>query len=605
MIIPMKKYSFLIYHKEYEEFLKSLQEIGVLHIEEKKEEISDDLRESFNTINQLKEVSKFLSKREVESNPADDERSGTEIMKEVNELREKQASLQQHRKTLDKQIKQVEPWGDFSLETVEKLKQQGIYIRFFVVSEKHYDPQWEETYNIAIVNQVEKDIYFVVFSYGEETVDINAEEVSLPDKPVSEYYKERDEVDKQLNEIERKLDEYAAKYSNHIQHAINTVREQTDYMAVKENTLKQAEDKVMLLSGWVPQSKENTLLEFLDTWDVLYVPEDTTQEKARNIPVLLRNNKFARLFEPVGNLFSLPNAREIDMTPFFAPFFAVFFGFCLGDAGYGILYIVATEIIKRKKPQMKSIMTMAQILGVTTVIFGILTGTVFGIMIPQNEALLQISEPLREYKEAFIDNQELFNLALYIGIFQIIFGMFLKVFNRTMQYGFVYSVSTIGWLLLLLSSIVTFGFLSGGSQAAFMPVYKVLAVISGILVLFFSNPEGNIFARFGAGIWDTYNTLTGLLGDVLSYVRLFAIGISTAILGFVFNQMALSLSPSFPVFGQLVFVIIILIGHGLNLFMSSLGSFVHPLRLTFVEFYNNSGFEGGGEPYKPFSKQTQ
>lgn len=605
MIIPMKKYSFLIYHKEYEEFIKSLQEIGVVHIEEKKEEISDELRESFNTIKQLNEAAKFLSKREVKSKPAKDERSGTEIMKEVNELREKQASLKQRRKALEKQIKQVEPWGDFSLDTIEKLKQQSIYIHFFVVSEKYYDPQWEENYNISIINQIGKEIYFVIFSYDDEAVDINAEEVSLPDKPISVYYKEREDIDKQLNENEKKLDEYAAKYINHIQQAINEVREQTDYMAVKENTIKQAEDKVMLLSGWVPKTKEKTLLEFLDNWDILYVLEDTTQEKAKNIPVLLRNNKFARLFEPVGNLFSLPHAREIDMTPYFAPFFAVFFGFCLGDAGYGILYIIVTEILKRKKPQMKSIMTMAQILGVTTVIFGILTGTVFGIMIPQNEMLLRISQPLREYREAFIDNEELFNLALYIGVVQIIFGMFLKVFNRSKQYGFVYSVSTIGWLLLILSSMVNFGFLSESAQAAFMPVYQVLAIISGVLILFFSNPEGNVFARFGAGIWDMYNTVTGLLGDVLSYVRLFAIGISTAILGFVFNQMALSLSPSFPVLEQLVFVLIILIGHGLNLFMSSLGSFVHPLRLTFVEFYNNSGFKGGGEPYKPFSKQSQ
>ena len=122
----------------------------------------------------------------------------------------------------------------------------------------------------------------------------------------------------------------------------------------------------------------------------------------------------------------------------------------------------------------------------------------------------------------------------------------------------------------------------------------------GIFIL--NDIKRNILINIGAGLWDTYNMLTGLLGDVLSYVRLFALGISGAVLGLVFNDLAMKMSPDIPVVGFLVSAIILLFGHGMNIFMAGLGSFVHPLRLTFVEFYKNAGFEGGGKKYNPFRK---
>jgi V/A-type H+-transporting ATPase subunit I len=104
------------------------------------------------------------------------------------------------------------------------------------------------------------------------------------------------------------------------------------------------------------------------------------------------------------------------------------------------------------------------------------------------------------------------------------------------------------------------------------------------------------------GIWDTYGMLTGLLGDLLSYLRLFALGVSSAILGMVFNSMAMNMKPDHIIFGPLVMILILIFGHSITLFMSALGAFVHPIRLTFVEFYKNAGFTGGGKRYEPFRK---
>ena len=113
-----------------------------------------------------------------------------------------------------------------------------------------------------------------------------------------------------------------------------------------------------------------------------------------------------------------------------------------------------------------------------------------------------------------------------------------------------------------------------------------------------NKPGASVFSRIGGGLWDSYGMVTGLFGDLLSYIRLFALGISSAILGFVFNDISLQLLEV-PWIGWLLFLIILVAGHSINLFLAVLGGFIHPMRLTFVEFYKNAGFEGGGKEYKP------
>jgi V/A-type H+-transporting ATPase subunit I len=124
--------------------------------------------------------------------------------------------------------------------------------------------------------------------------------------------------------------------------------------------------------------------------------------------------------------------------------------------------------------------------------------------------------------------------------------------------------------------------------------------IACLFIFILNTPKRNPLINIGAGLWNTYNMITGVLGDLLSYIRLFALGICGGVMGFVFNDLALQLSGNIPVVSQIVMLIILLIGHFLNIFMSGLGAFVHPMRLTFVEFYKNAGFEGGGKKYKPF-----
>ena len=182
--------------------------------------------------------------------------------------------------------------------------------------------------------------------------------------------------------------------------------------------------------------------------------------------------------------------------------------------------------------------------------------------------------------------------------------------------GFQAALSPLGWFILI--SFGTFMYLgaqdASGSNfklgVAFVNFCKIVpagfskfAIIIGIiLILFFNDIKANIFLRFGKGLWELYG-VTGVFGDLLSYIRLFALGISSAILGSVINSIALEfLKIPVPGLSHLIFILFVVVGHAGNLGLASLGSFVHPLRLTFVEFYKNSGFTGGGIPYSPFKK---
>ncbi len=600
MITPMTRYSFLIYHKEYEEFLKNLQDIGVLHIAEKTDEYDEQTQKDLERIKELNEVLRFLSKRGKEEEPANDNAKAQDIVNDIKNMQEEIDNIEQTLVTLKKDIDKAKPWGDFTDEMKEKFKKLGLTPRFFVINEKYFDSDWENQYYLERLNTVSGHLYFVIFQQGDQEVDVNAEEVRLPDESLSELDRKYDEKEKRIQEINRNFDEYAVKYQQLLREERNRLQEQTDFNQAKNHTEKQAEEKVMLLEGWVPVTKEEELKNFLEKEDVVYVRSEVKEDDPSRVPILLRNNKFAKAFEPLQKMIDLPNYYELDLTPFFAPFFALFFGFCLGDVGYGIVILAAVTIYKhtKAKPGMKLYLTMAQYLGAATIIMGLIGGTVFGLSLTDIDWATQV-------KNMVLNRDQLFNASLGLGILQILFGMVLKAYRLWKFKGFPYSLSTFGWVLAILSLIVYMGGDKLGWFAASEAkiYFNGALILSGILIFFFSDPKVNILMRIGKGVWDAYNTITGVFGDVLSYIRLFAIGISTAILGFVINEIALTFGE-IPYVGPVVFVLILVLGHIGNLLISSLSAFVHPMRLTFVEFYNNAGFTGGGKKYKPFTKST-
>ena len=601
MIIPMKKYSFLVYHKEYLNFLKDLRKVGVLHVIEKESgELEDEnQRKQYDLIKQYKKAIKFLiSRKEEDKSKTSTTTDSLKILKEIQNIQSEIEINTQNLASLKKEISLIRPWGNFSFENIERLEEHGYHIRFFICPVKKFNYKWKINYNIEEINHLSGQTYFILVQEGDEKIELDAEEIKLPENSLDVLLKKQKEIKKIILKSGEIFDLYAEKYIPLLVSGKEKIQEEFNFDNVVINTEKQAEEKLMLLEGWVPEDKEEEINLFLDNSEIYYITSDATNED--KIPVKLRNNKFSKLFEPISELYSLPDYKELDLTPFFAPFFMMFFGFCLGDAGYGLLFLTVASVVKlRAKSKIKPVLTLVQILGGSTIVFGLLSGTIFGI------DLIKADIPfLSSIKSMFMKPEEMFYFAIVLGGIQIIFGMIVKILNISRQYGFKYALSTLGWIILIISSALYVMIKDKFETESHSLKYLYFFVLGSslIMILFLNNPDKKILGNIGKGLGDIYFTATGIFGDLLSYIRLFALGISSAILGYVFNYLALEMSGDTIIISQIIFLLILVVGHSLNIFMAVLGAFVHPLRLTFVEFYKNAGFTGGGKEYKPFKK---
>ena len=605
MITKMKKLTFLVYHKEYEEFLNSLRELGVVHIVEKQQGAADntELQENIRLFNRLAATLKLLQNQKHEKNAVIATEGGTatrgmQVLDEVDALQTEHGKLSQQLQSYAKEKEVLEVWGNFEPTGIQKLKDAGYIIGFYSCSEGNYKEEWETEYNAMIVNRISSKVFFVTVTKAGQEVDLDVEQAKLPAYSLSRLEALYDTTEQAIEGNEKKLVALSETDIPSLKAALKELQSQIEFSKVVLSSEQTAGDKLMLIEGWAPAYSKVEIEAYLNDAHVYY--EITDPMPGDNVPIRLNNKGFFAWFEPICKLYMLPKYNELDLTPFFAPFFMVFFGLCLGDSGYGLfLFLGATAyrlLAKKVTPSMKSIISLIQVLSASTFFCGLLTGTFFGANI------YDLDWPIvQRLKHAVLmDNNDMFRLSLILGVIQILFGMVLKAVNQTIQFGFKYAIATIGWIILLVSTAVSALFSSSELLSMGGTAYKVVLCISGAMIFLFNTPGKNIFMNIGLGLWDSYNMVTGLLGDVLSYVRLFALGLSGGILAGVFNSLAVGMSPDNVIEGPIVMVLIFVIGHAINMFMNVLGAMVHPMRLTFVEFFKNSGYEGGGKEYKPF-----
>ena len=605
MITKMKKLTFLVYHKEYEEFLNSLRELGVVHIVEKQQGAADntELQENIRLFNRLAATLKLLQNQKHEKNAVIATEGGTatrgmQVLDEVDALQTEHGKLSQQLQSYAKEKEVLEVWGNFEPTGIQKLKDAGYIIGFYSRSEGNYKEEWGTEYNAMIVNRISSKVFFVTVTKAGQEVDLDVEQAKLPAYSLSRLEALYDTTEQAIEGNEKKLVALSETDIPSLKAALKELQSQIEFSKVVLSSEQTAGDKLMLIEGWAPAYSKVEIEAYLNDAHVYY--EITDPMPGDNVPIRLNNKGFFAWFEPICKLYMLPKYNELDLTPFFAPFFMVFFGLCLGDSGYGLfLFLGATAyrlLAKKVTPSMKSIISLIQVLSASTFFCGLLTGTFFGANI------YDLDWPIvQRLKHAVLmDNNDMFRLSLILGVIQILFGMVLKAVNQTIQFGFKYAIATIGWIILLVSTAVSALFASSELLSMGGTAYKVVLCISGAMIFLFNTPGKNIFMNIGLGLWDSYNMVTGLLGDVLSYVRLFALGLSGGILAGVFNSLAVGMSPDNVIAGPIVMVLIFVIGHAINMFMNVLGAMVHPMRLTFVEFFKNSGYEGGGKEYKPF-----
>lgn len=604
MITKMNKLTFLVYHKEYEAFLEQIRELGVVHIVEKQSGEMDDNLHAFmqkRTLckNMLQTMYTLAEKQPEEI--VHKELSADALIKEYEDLQANLQDLNQQFAAIDKDISQIEVWENFEWESIQKLEKAGWYMQFYTCPERDYDKAWEEEANAIVTKEIGGHLYFVTVT--PQPVQLDIEPVRLPSSNLAGLQCDRDDMICCINDAKADLQTFCKANYRTLEYCNLQLQGDIDLLKVRLNSEQMAEGAVVLLEGWVPEDNKPDVKKLLDESGVYYEMRKATRED--NAPIKLKNNAFTRMYEVLTKMYGMPDYAEFDPTPILAPFFSLFFAFCMGDAGYGLVLIALGFYLRKKlSKSLRGMMNLVITLGVFTAVIGAVLGTFFGVSLFD----LELPENLKQFMivgkigETTYDKQML--LALIIGVVHISIAMTVKAVGQTVRFGFKESLSAWGWLLLVVGFICTGGlsFFKVISEDISTWAFIVIGAVSAIGIYLLNNIHRNVFVNIGAGVWDTYNMATGLMGDVLSYIRLYALGLAGGMLGGVFNQLAFMVNDaSGPVLGWLFCGLILIFGHSLNIAMSCLSAFVHPLRLTFVEYFKNSGYEGKGEAYKPFA----
>ena len=571
MIEKMTRYDFVLLSGRKESFIEELKALGVMDVTRSSKPIDGQSSQLLVKINSVKaEISRIESGKDPRL---------TELRSELTELH--------------KEAEKLAVWGNWDRGKLDAL---GLPVRFYSVPERKYDPAWQENFVLQEVTREKGKVWFVVVGYCD-----------IPFAPIPEPTLNADEAAAEIEKKEAEIQAYKLQLEEQ-KKTLPALREECRTLTSELNSYlaaaggeEAAEGSLTVFEGFAPSTEKERLEAAFDALDCVWFSAEATVED--NPPIKLKNNKFVKQFETLTDMYGRPDYNEFDPTPYISVFFLLFFAMCMGDAGYGLLLFIGGFLLK-KVESLKNLAPLVTILGAGTFVVGIVMHTFFGVdisVLPWIPAWLKkvmITGTIAGFEAQMV-------IALGIGIVHLCLAMVVKTVYATKNRGFMGSLGVWGWTLLIVGGVI----LGALALASLIPANILkwivigLGVISALGIFLFNDIHRNPLKNIGSGLWETYNTVTGLLGDVLSYLRLYALGLAGGMLGKAFNDIAsMTLGDGGFGFGWFAFPVILVIGHALNLAMCCLGAFVHPLRLNFLEFFKNSAYDGKGRVYAPLKK---
>lgn len=634
MIEKMKKLAILLHTSDRNAALIHLQELGLIHLDIAKETPGEKCARLKILIERHSEIIKELNILNIKkksgistwpshlSNPTDQ----LQYLEDLFSLRQ---SFQDALLELQENRRKLLPWGNFNIARLDELTARRVRVRFMLGAARVFDTYEFENITVEEINRTGDQIYFLIFEYNQKPAPLPFQEIQLPRSSLSET---EHEIEIIQNHIEEDLNtlRYYINILPELYQTLADLKSQLQYEEARQNLQHHNSQSIDYITGWFPATASARIINYLKKYKLSYQIDDARPDDP--VPVKLHNHRAARLFEPITRIFSLPDYFELDPTLFFAPFFTVFFGLCLGDLGYGVVLAVLSLVLRWiLPPDFKSLCSLGLILSFSTMASGVLLNSVFGqplfLISGVTDAVLPVGGELAIFASYNMNGKTIFPamaLSLLLGLIQLLVGMGLQATNAYRRAGPVFALKALAMVTMICGSAIIavhadflglgfnanfeIGPLSIGSALSFLPAIAGYALLAlGLFVFFvFNNPDKKLFLRPLLGLWEFYQFITGLLGDFLSYIRLFALGLASGLLGNAFNKIAFMILPQTsdgPVFASgwiVISIFILVLGHSLNLGLAVLGAFVHPLRLTFVEFYKNIQFKGGGLAYTPF-----
>jgi V/A-type H+-transporting ATPase subunit I len=538
------------------------------------------------------------------------------ILKECQQLEAEERELRAREANLYTQRELLTPWENLDVPVEELRSTETVTLIPGVIPNSVLRSRVEEIekehVHVELIHEAAQGIYCIALYLKEakEKAQFLLKEIEFESVDLSKFKGKPEEilcaVKEELHQIEQQREQLRSR-SSRIATELKRVYVLYDYRLtllnqkhVESSSLSTKES--LYLEGWIRSSDQGRLEDITGEFETASVMV-VDPEPGESPPIELRNSTPIRPFEMITELYGMPKSKELDPTPLLAPFFAIFFGLCLTDAGYGIVLAILSFILMRKLKGGKKLLQLLFLSSLATVVMGAIVGGWFG------DAFERLPiDFLRSFRSSFLVFDPMktpltfFGLTVGLGVVQILFGFCAALYDNLRKRQFIAALfDQLVWIVLVLSAVsLLLGALKVLPSPAVGWALRAFGA-SALSILLFSERQGSIVSRLGFGAYNLYSVIF-ILGDVLSYLRLMALGMVTGGIAMAVNIIA-GIVGGVPVVGVVLAVLILIGGHLFNLAINALGAFVHTLRLQYVEFFPKF-FSGGGRKFTPFSRET-
>lgn len=588
MIVPMKKIFIVVQEKDIDPALSVLQEAGTVHVEYFKKPSSVRLEHLTKQFLSLEKVIKFFEqqpcahKKDSAQEPlADWRKTMEEVLSDIVLVEDIKEEMSERQFT----INHIEEWGDFDPAEIVFLREKGIDIQLVEIPEKVFKEGIEGVVlePIKIKNKMARCV-----AISEKRIEVPYHTEHLPSASLSQLREHQKQDQAKIDEVCARIHQ-AAKYTEAFQKALLTLKDSLHFEEVYSG--RETHETLAVIQGFCPFDQTDKLKESADEQQWALLVEDPSEDD--QVPTLLKNPRWVTLIKPLFNLVSiLPGYREADISFVFLIFFSIFFGILVGDAAYGLIFALGTFIVEKKignKIKDKTPFYLMYLLCLTTIVWGVLTGTFLG----QNLLPATVVRPVLPWLTDFKNVQK---LCFFIGAFHLSIA---HVWRAIRKMPSLSVLSEVGWLSLLWGMFFMALKLVLG-EPFFKPA-KILFIIAPICILFFTNPQRNLLKAIGLGLSDLLLNTVNTFTDIVSYIRLFAVGLASIAIADSFNQIVLTLGFG-NVLAGFISSLILVIAHTFNMILGILAVMVHGLRLNVLEFSNHMGLQWAGLKYNPFRR---
>ena len=594
MIVKMKKTTLLVSETERERLLSDLREAGIIHVKHIKPPVSHDIDFIDDKISNIDKMYSILSpyaRKAKKGSFVCEEKDILENAARVSELYGEKQSLAKDKHELKKQLSWFEAWGKFDPEDLATLKAKGANLKLYRLHKDQVRDLKKNGKKNYTVLKKEKGYTYIAALFLQPAGELPFKEIIPPPTAPKKIHEKIEEMDGKVARIDSILKEEAGMLES-MKGCRESLVKRREFLHVKFGM--QEEEAFSYLQGFCPVDRVKKVTSIAGRRGVGYLIEDA--DVPEETPTLIRNPKWVRIIRPVFQFMNtIPGYNEFDISFVFLVFFSLFFAMLVGDGGYGAIFILITFLTRMKfKKAPREPFFLMYLLGGATMVWGAITGTWFGA-----KAIAQLpifnNLIIGEINSFASGNQNfLIYMCFIIGAVHLTVAHIMKAFRVINS---VKALGDVGWIMIVWGMFFAAGKLVVDRP---FPIFAGYLLIGGmILVLVFSNPQKNMFKGMLSTLTSLPLSVIGAFSDVVSYLRLFAVGYASVVLASTFNNMALADGVG-NIFAGVGAAIILLFGHTLNILLCMMAVVVHGIRLNMLEFSGHLGMQWSGKKYEPF-----